>query len=1602
MSTEGDSEELRGAEVSLGATLPVRHPARRGADLLDETLPAAAITVRAPERVDVLDNTVDAARGRGELDAGERVGTALTRAALAGPRSRSADLLKETALSRERAPATEEVPAVAGRFKIGRYTVLSELGEGGMGVVYSAFDEELDRRVAIKVVRARAGDDSIGRARMQREAQAMAQLSHPNVVQVHDVGAYAGQVFLAMEYVRGETLTAWQRRLDPREPDDRRRLIDMYIQAGRGLSAAHERGLVHRDFKPDNVLVGEDGRARVLDFGLAASRGEAGGADSARLELVELGRSGHLDADLTRTGAIMGTPAFMAPEQFLARPTDARTDQFSFCVALYGALYGEAPFAGETFSTLRDAVTEGALRDAPDSSYVPSWLRAVVVRGLARRPEQRHEGMDELLAALARDPERARRARRRTLFAFLMVALTSGLALVGGLKAWEGWRHHRHEVDAQARLARLNETLERDMARGASADAERRFIGFVEDPQNRETRALGQAWLRNAERGEARGDANAAVRAYAAAYTVATADEDQIAALVGLARFFREHVRLVSLVRAFALLESRYPDALKTPEQLELKLDTLIARGDFRAAVALLEGPLRASPRAELRSLLEALIPATATAVPPVRGFVPVALDGEGARALLGKLLGVEGEFVVVGVEPSLPKIEFDLGAIKRLPPRVITPWPDAPSRLIVSDSHEQINGRNVSKLLRPRGGALVEEHRWTDAAVLASTVHDLDGDGVDEIYAGTGPFSRHLLELVPSRDGEEVSWSIGHPAVAIDRRASDVLGLVAGDLDEDGRDELVVTLGPWNAYELQVLRRDAGAEQLEMITRHKLGMVSSTRLMRRGEGPPQIAARKIDAYANNVIFPSDRPFGDPPGLYLFRLREGELEQTAFLAEPTLEGDGGYSGASSWSVDLDGDGRDELLSNRRRWLVRTGPRVPIIEVLASLEDGSFERLEIANAEVAGVHDLDGDGDQEVIVTAFGRGDGPGAVWVLGAGADVFPPLPVKTSLADAELPEDSRLATMWRHADELAAMNLTTQAADAFATIADQADAAVAARALINAARLREELSDDEGAAAIYLRAISGAAGTAEATAAVEGAVRCCLRRGDYEGAREAAARGLAPAVSLDAEARARFAGWRAALERLVSGDVSAEYTFDAPLVGWRFDQPLMLARDGATQTLRVDAISTGPLASTPVRWDGGIVEMTVDVDVLRAEWSAGVAIGLVPEGAQDDVEAPMSIGVSVSSWGGSSAQRYALACIVDGSAHRFDELMVDARSDARGVGRFTIRVARDSLLGDRTCRILDADGHELFYHRAALPPGEPPSQAPAESFRLAVHAHRGEAHWAAISLHKIAFRGATRGAPAPALDGRAAIGARMVEGDYAAALAGLAELEGEEHSFEVALWRAVALAELGRTQAAAASLAPFVADDEPPAEVMSSVKEQLRTRFDVFNPVVLEAFGPERYVEIVVDTWLLAHRSRGTDPLPQRALTRGLADLEGRSLSARERLRYTMQRAALYSHAGRKLDARRDRESALALLDDPTLLDDPDDPPSWRAGARARLNFELAADAARLGDLETARALLDDVFSYKELELQFIDLIHARPEFRGVAEDLLSPASPE
>jgi len=408
--------------------------------------------------------------------AGDRPDDELARTAtVPGPASEGGD-----------AGARDVDPAALGSgSSLGRYRIERAIGEGGMGVVHAAFDPDLERRVALKVLRSLEGTGDEARQRLLREARAMARLTHPNVVTVHEVGTASGRDYVAMELVDGESLAEWLRA----QPRSRHDIVQAFLAAGRGLAAAHAAELVHRDFKPHNVLRRRDGRICVTDFGLAR------GLDATGLEVtVRLGKGAKSEntpsalSGLTATGAVLGTPAYMAPEQWTGGTVGPAADQFAFCVALWEALTGERPFRGATVELLKAEVARGPA--ALDASKIPRRLRAALRRGLDPDPNKRWPNIDALLAAIAR-------AQRPPLAVFALgaavpIAAIAFLALHGSGASGPACEPASADVDqvwsaeagnalAAAGRMELRLVLDRDVA--AWKAARERMCGASGDPQ---------------------------------------------------------------------------------------------------------------------------------------------------------------------------------------------------------------------------------------------------------------------------------------------------------------------------------------------------------------------------------------------------------------------------------------------------------------------------------------------------------------------------------------------------------------------------------------------------------------------------------------------------------------------------------------------------------------------------------------------------------------------------------------------------------------------------------------------------------------------------------------------------------------------------------------------------------------------------------------------------------------------------------------------------------------------------------------------------------------------------------------------------------------
>ncbi|MCX4241927.1 serine/threonine-protein kinase [Paraliomyxa miuraensis] len=470
---------------------------------------------------------------------------------------------------------------------VGRYRLVDQLGAGGMGVVWRAHDPRLGRTVAVKVLheQRRRRRQAEARERLRREALALAKLSHPNVVAIYDVGVHGRRVFLAMEHVVGRTLDRWAA-----DAPSLLQVLEVFEQIAAGLAAVHEAGFVHRDLKPANVMIARDGRVLVMDFGLARiSDPESVSEHESTASSSGWGGEqpgGSLSTELTREGTVVGTPAYMAPEQHTGAGADARADQYALCVSLYEVLMGRRPFDGRDITELARRKEDGRLELHGGRLSLPRSLRALLRRGLHPDPERRFGGME----ALRRQLGRVRRPRRAQRVAWA----TAGVAALGGM-VWASTWHLRPEA-CETGEARMAEVWNDDAASALRASFEATALGYADDAAERAITRLdahAAAWVEAHARAchdagiddtaldlrmrclaEARGAMAATVEllTHADAVTVQHA-ASQVAGLPGLSRCEDPEALAAEAPRPTD------PEAIATMEALQQRLDAVDALG---------------------------------------------------------------------------------------------------------------------------------------------------------------------------------------------------------------------------------------------------------------------------------------------------------------------------------------------------------------------------------------------------------------------------------------------------------------------------------------------------------------------------------------------------------------------------------------------------------------------------------------------------------------------------------------------------------------------------------------------------------------------------------------------------------------------------------------------------------------------------------------------------------------------------------------------------------------------------------------------------------------------------------------------------------------
>ncbi len=1392
--------------------------------------------------------------------------------------------------------------------QIGRFAVLRELGRGAMGVVYAGYDEELDRRVAIKLVDlGDRSDASFGRNQLLREAQALARLTHPNVVAVFEAGVHDGRVYLAMEYVHGVDLQQWL----AAGPRGWRAVAATFLQAGAGLLAAHKVGLVHRDFKPSNVLVGDDGRVRVADFGLATPRGDVAGEapvpQDMDLEGSLGGRSRRLAATIAGVGALVGTPAYMAPEMFRRESATAATDQYAFCAALYEALYGRLPFAADSFEALARQVLDADVPGASPDPTVPAWLHALVLRGLARDPARRFPELAALLAELARDPEGERRRRRtRRLQLVAAVALTL-LVVVGGVTVYRVFVRDAHERRAEARLEVLREQLGELRRAGRDEEAAQVFASFTAIADNRGTAALGRAYR---EWGEAQPDPDAAIDALAAGYVHARTREDRRTSLRGLTLRLAARGDADGAALALATLDAQAPELVADPELRALRLASALSRRDFAAALAAAD-PESSATRI-LSRLSRATLPRIADLVSPLadRRLGLADLDSDGRPEVLAGAPGLgDGVVQVLRGDPTLARIaELRLPELVRpdgvrvplkftAAPYLLPGFGGEPRLLVMGENPgDDPLGQRILAIF-PRTPGAAPELVWTDSG-SAPAVGDLDRDGAPELYLGTSTYSRHLRRLTRDPAG---AWQRAAPHPQTDAVQSDLNALALADLDDDGVPELIVAAAGWNAYDLRVLRDD-GRGGLDLVTRKTLGAVESLTTV-RADGRVRLAAIKRNDYPSERRFPAGDHTGPPAGLYILELVQGALEIVQFVPAGADELWGMAAAA-----DLDGDARDELIAaDARHNSLLVFPRDP---------QRFADPLRIAGGEPRLVADLDGDREAEIVVlTADDH------ALVLGAGEAPTPALPRALPAAHPvrEDVDDPAIAEAWRHAEDLAALGLQGRAADQLVATARlsrhvQADmllragelhAAAGKHALaaeqFTAAAARPDLADRALAGAIQahrvLREFSAAADLAEARAALSG-----LPEAARQGARADAA----------------------ALRRAATVGPALALRFDRPLdPAWRIHDPLAVTRDPGTRTLSLRTSSERVLAELPLEWDGGSVELSVDFSLEHLDWATLLEVSVGPADADDSW-----LAVALRSGGSSSLPT--LGASADWGP-RSETWALHHDLPPGFTGRVRIRFRHDVELGLALVEVTPT-GAPSSRQTLTNPASEALRTPPRGPLRLRVSSRiHSTTLVGRVRVHAIDLTGFRPGAWPTAADADTQTARLIAEGELGPALARLPD----DTAGIRGLWRAHLLARLGHTAAATAALTaalPGIAagptDQGEETASWARFRQLVLHDADEFQRVARHALGPaldEVYVAqellgLAMRPEVVRHRLIDLDPHP-------LAPPATRDPIVHQRhCAGLLLRGAAWRAAGRGDLARRDLEAAWQVLDDAAL----------------------------------------------------------------------------
>ncbi|MCK6522706.1 serine/threonine protein kinase [Myxococcota bacterium] len=1409
--------------------------------------------------------------------------------------------------------------------KLGRYTLLWELGRGGMGEVYLAVDKELDREVAVKVIRADRTMTPKRQERFMREAQAMGRLNHPNIARVLDIGREGEIVYFAMDYVQGRSLLD-RIKEGPVPLDEALRITALLARA---LHHAHRRGVIHRDVKPGNVLLTVDGEPMLTDFGIAKHSGDEA-------------------SDLTLPGDVFGTPAYMAPEQARgdANLTEA-VDLYALGAVLYELVCGHPPFGGNPQQVTAALLSHPPPPLAERAPGVPSAVAAICDCAMARRPGDRYASAE----AMAEDLERARaglqvhpprpsllRRVRRALLSrggplvvgALVVVLP--LSLLAAQSVYVQHLHDEREERAQARLAALLQQRAEDIAAGRDQEADEALRAFTELEEHRGTRALYAAFRAQADECLAEGDLDCHLSALARAYASVDDPDLQVEALLGLADAFRQSWRWTPLE---TLLHTADELGLDDPSLAGMLAQVRLAKGDLPGALEVWPTNTTDDPdalAADVRPLVEALMHGRHLGQNSVV-VSPIDLDADGHQELL-TVAGTDLS-VLYPSQPDRPATRWETPTPHGEHSNLFAFQPaNGPLTLLSSYTDARLGWGSASWILE--GGTLIDT-KQTDLPLLMSAASaDLDGDGVQETYLGASGHEDAAPRLLQAIQNPDRTWRFEVPEPETAYAASGINRLLAADLDEDGVQELLATPGSWTAFDLRALTwtgepAQDGVVPLKVRARARLGLSGGITLLRdAASGRLNLIFTRSNAAPSRRVFPADAPLGPPGDVWRVTLDEDGFDVTPFPMHPLGPS---YDIRTALGGDIDGDGLDDLVLDVHRAGASWG-----VMLFRQRPNGSFASA-LLGGGLHATHLIQADDDPQLeLIVKYGES----VIAVLGVGETPFHLIReaehpaerglgavTENDLLDKELADDTARAEL------LADLGLYAAAADVLATLASFAiNPEDAARLYLRAGQLAT-LADDETTAARQL--IQASTVPRPDVDVLDETVRRLTDLHYFDEAYDALLR-LMDLVPLDLAATRR-----SQLSVLAALRDTPTFTpaWDDP--AWIVHVPDALRRGEEPGSVEVHAYSDHTeLATLPLTCDAPRIGLSVDMTVHEGEWAAGLELMLYT----DDPD--LSHGVSFTTEGGGLIYMARTSCFIPGERRGALTPSSGApRPDRRWSA--SVDIARDAR--SARCVITGDDVNPVSTTRSA--PASPPVGGPKD-WNLLIRHNRGngvtEPLLAHATLKNLQLTGcrlrddaggarATSDAETLVLKSHHA----LLRRDPAAALSALRGLSGPTARAA----RVVALNELGRAGEAAKL---GLADTTEP--VKTAVAHLLRSS-RAFNAAA-RAVSATLHLARFTDAWESVLHHHPDSLQTERALSDWVGDLNAlanaplTAESARQlglllvRRADLQQREDLYSSALGTLDTvihLADERRGRGQLTDPKLLAE-----AWRLRSQVQL----------------------------------------------------------